>query len=97
MFFGVKRPVFHPQVPFISSGEVINPSGPFGCDSGWRANNGKGCEEYARNKYCKKDGDHYGSGWLPRFGKFKDFADGEGRTALVCPQCGCGRHDFLKV
>ena len=52
--------------------------------------NSNGCEEYGNKKYCKKGGDHYGENWnRKKWGKFEDWADDQGRTALVCPQCGC--------
>merc|ERR1712168_1176417 len=40
-------------------------------------------------KYCKPTGDHYGKNWKSSWGKFEKYADADGRTALVCPQCGC--------
>jgi len=62
------------------------------CDSTWTASNHKtsnpkNCKIYKEKKLC--DGDLYGSGWQTKWGKFKDFADLAGRTALVCPECGC--------
>jgi len=61
------------------------------CDGNWvSGRNTNGCEEYGDKKYCKKGGDHYGENWnLKKWGKFEDWADDHGRTALVCPQCGC--------
>jgi len=62
------------------------------CDENWvSGRNSNGCEEYGdpNNNWCKKDGDHYGSAWKKNWGKFEDWADSRGRTALVCPQCGC--------
>ena len=36
------------------------------------------------------DGNYYGEKWnWEEWGSFEDWADDEGRTALVCPQCGC--------
>jgi len=49
-----------------------------------------GCEEFSSKGLCKKDGDHYGDNW-GKNGTFDDWADAYGRTALVCPQCGCLR------
>jgi len=60
------------------------------CDANWKSGkNTNGCKEYIVNEYCKKDGDHYGSNWATRWGTMEDWADEQGRTALVCPQCGC--------
>merc|ERR1712142_885867 len=61
------------------------------CDGNWvSGRNSNGCEEYGEKKYCKKGGDHYGDDWNhEKWGKFEDWADDQGRTALVCPQCGC--------
>ena len=59
------------------------------CDLGWKAHNGNGCEKYGQSKWCKTDGDHYGSGWKEKWENFEKWADDKGRTALVCPQCGC--------
>jgi len=58
------------------------------CDSAWNSK-GDGCQKFADMKWCKKDGDHYGDNWLKEWGTFEKWADGKGRTALVCPQCGC--------
>ena len=61
----------------------------FNCDENWIAHNDKTCAQYETYNYCKKDGDHYGSAWQDKWGKFEGWADNEGRSALVCPQCGC--------
>jgi len=67
------------------------------CDSSWRAGNHetsdpKTCKIYAEKKYCA--GGTYGSGWLTfLWGKFEDYADDAGRTALICPECGCKDDD----
>ena len=66
-----------------------------GCDSNWTNIADEDCEKYEEKKWCKKDGNHYGSGWdYEKFGTFdnEDWADYEGRIALVCPQCGCGKY-----
>jgi len=65
----------------------------FECDETWtagnsKAHNVKNCETYSDNKYCTKGG-HYGPNWRRKWGTFEKFADDRGRTALVCPQCGC--------
>merc|ERR1712142_1162711 len=63
---------------------------PYNCDPNWKAWNGKTCGFYEQHDYCKKDGDHYGSGWRKgTWGSFEGWSDDKGRTALVCPQCGC--------
>ena len=60
------------------------------CDANWKSSNGKGCKTYEAENYCKKDGDHYGSGWsYHSWGTFERYADSAGRTPLVCPECGC--------
>jgi len=69
------------------------------CDPSWKASNGRGCEDYKNNKWCGRgsasghcQGDCpwlYGSGWKEEWGKFEKYADGQGRSALVCPQCSC--------
>jgi len=71
----------------------------FKCDATWTASNGKGCDKYSdpRLQYCKKDGDHYGEGWnKPKWGTFQKWSDEMGRSALVCPQCGCDGGVTLK-
>jgi len=63
------------------------------CDSTWTASNHrtsypKTCQIYADEKYCANG--TYGSAWRKNsWGTFEDYADLEGRTALVCPECGC--------
>ena len=60
------------------------------CDANWQANNGDGCQQYASKKWCKADGDHYGPEWNSlKLGTFERWADDLGRTAEICPQCGC--------
>jgi len=61
------------------------------CDSTWTAgnhktSNPKTCKVYADRKYCA--GETYGPGWKQKWGTFEDYADSEGKTALVCPECG---------
>jgi len=58
------------------------------CDSTWRSRSGKTCQSYAENRFCTQNGT-YGSGWRKGYGTFENWADSEGRTALVCPECGC--------
>jgi len=67
-----------------------------GCNKDWTAsndnpnnpNNRKNCQRYIDEQWCTKDGGK-GPNW--RWGDFEKYADAEGNTALVCPQCGCGR------
>merc|ERR1712087_114821 len=69
------------------------------CDPSWKASNGRTCEDYENNNWCGRvsasghcHGDCpwlYGSGWKKEWGKFEKYADGQGRSALVCPQCTC--------
>jgi len=63
------------------------------CDQDWRAGNDKvgnpkTCQRYIDEQWCTENGD-YGTAW--RWGSFNDYANVEGQTARVCPQCGCGR------
>ena len=60
------------------------------CDPAWKSWNGNRCKDYKKGKWCKTDGDHYGPNWKKTWGTFKRWADAKGKTALVCPQCGCG-------
>jgi len=57
------------------------------CDSTWRSRDGTTCQRYAENRFCAHG--TYGSGWKESYGTFENWADSEGRTALVCPECGC--------
>jgi len=62
------------------------------CDSNWKARNHKPenpktCKIYAQKAWCANLS--YGDGWNPKWGKFKNYTDHLGRTALVCPECGC--------
>jgi len=62
------------------------------CDENWVAKNGNGCEKYGKNEWCRKDkkgSDYYGRKWKARWRTFEHWMDREGRTARVCPQCGC--------
>ena len=62
----------------------------FKCDANWIAHDGKTCQNYTQELLCKKDGDHYGPNWnRTELGSFQDWSDEKGRTALVCPGCGC--------
>jgi len=77
-----------PSIIFGVSGRRLEGS----CDSTWKASNGKDCETYARRRYCDGHPYHetgYGTGWQSRWGTFEDYADSQGRTALVCRECGC--------
>jgi len=62
------------------------------CDPAWKSWNGNRCKDYKKGKWCKTDGDHYGPNWKKTWGTFKRWADAKGKTALVCPQCGCGQN-----
>lgn len=56
------------------------------CNSQWKDKDGYGCEVYRKNKWCSANGG-YGVNW--NSWKFHSF---KGKTALVCPQCGCTRN-----
>jgi len=64
------------------------------CDENWKAKNHKpskvkNCETYSNEGWCHKDGG-YGPNWnFEDWNNFGKYADAAGRTALVCPQCGC--------
>merc|ERR550539_1740726 len=58
----------------------------FDCDPNFVDRNGIPCNIYSEFDYCTTEG-KYGKSW-PQ-GYFADYADANGRTALVCPQCGC--------
>merc|ERR1719391_1627579 len=61
-------------------------------EENWVAKNGNGCEKYGKNEWCRKDkkgSDYYGRKWKARWRTFEHWMDREGRTARVCPQCGC--------
>jgi len=76
----------------ISAGAVELSSQIIGsCDSNWTASNHKTsnpktCKVYAERKYCADS--TYGPGWKEKWGTFENYADSEGKTALVCPECG---------
>merc|ERR1712087_703825 len=57
---------------------------PVACDSTWTNVQGETCQTYAENGWCANLG-----GGLGDIRRFQDLADFEGRTALVCPECGC--------
>jgi len=57
------------------------------CDPSWTSRTGKTCKDYEVNNWCTKDG-NYGTGWEETFKDF-DYWALNGRSALVCPQCGC--------
>jgi len=80
-----------PKVPGDSSKE-FKLWGLFKCDGEWTSRGRGTCEDYQRNEWCKQNGD-YGDGWiLKTYNLYDDWADTFGRTALVCPQCGCGKY-----
>jgi len=69
------------------------------CDKDWRASDEKTCGDYLEKSFCKRGSErggmsHYGTGWKIEWGTFDKWAShteyGPGRSALVCPQCGCG-------
>ena len=50
---------------------------------------------YEHQGYCNETG--YGPKWnFQKWGTFADDlnVDGNGRTARVCPQCGCGKKEL---
>ena len=47
-------------------------------------------------KWCKKDGDHYVPKVKKMFGKMEGWASEDGRTGLVCPECGCVGGVYVK-
>merc|ERR1712168_1679810 len=64
-----------------------------GCSDDWKAgnhndDNPKTCQRYIEEEWCTKDG-ALGPRWKDHWGSFTDYADVNGNTALVCPQCGC--------
>jgi len=64
-----------------------------GCKKDWTAGNHKAdkpktCQRYIDEQWCTKEG-RYGQRWKSGWGSFEDYADADGNTALVCPQCGC--------
>ena len=71
----------------------------FDCDKHWKSHNGNRCQYYSRKKYCTEDGD-VGPKWnTKKWGPLEGWSDDEGRTALVCPECGCqeGQGVTLKI
>ena len=69
-----------------------------GCDKAWRAGNDKAgnpktCQTYIDKQWCTMEGG-YGTKWNSKWGSFEDYADAEGNTALVCPQCGCSTSKY---
>jgi len=71
------------------------------CDADWKPmwpHGGFDCQRFSDQEWCKKDGDHYGDKWdFLSYGTFDAFPDYKGRTALVCPQCGCQLDDCKEV
>ena len=66
---------------------------PTGCDPSWhvRGEKTQNCDRFAKRKWCKPTGKHYGENWRSGWGKIEEYTDAKGRSALVCPQCGCGK------
>lgn len=58
--------------------------------SDWKSKTGVTCSEYAKLKFCDKEG-HYGPGWSKDFGSFEDWGSSSGRAAPeACCVCGGG-------
>jgi len=58
--------------------------------SDWISKTGVTCSEYAKFKWCDKEG-HYGAGWKKDFGSFEDWGNSAGRGAPeACCVCGGG-------
>jgi len=68
---------------------------PTTCDPGWISNSDSTCKNYEDNNWCTQDGS-YGTGWRKEFDNFQYWADDSGRSALVCPQCGCGKNGAMR-
>jgi len=64
------------------------------CDENWKAGNSKNnapkdCKVYSSKGWCNKHGG-YGPNWdFWDWGNFGKYANKAGKTAMVCPQCGC--------
>ena len=69
----------------------------YGCDANWASSDGHDCDHYRNNDYCNEYWDHYGTEWESHKGKFAGWADARGRSALVCPKCGCGTGTTLSL
>ena len=54
---------------------------------------GDNCQKYIVNEWCSTFGGN-GTGWDESYGTFEDFAV-NGKTAAVCPQCGCGGGNLM--
>jgi len=63
-----------------------------GCNPDFVDNVDDNCATYKIKQYCTSTGD-YGPGWNTRNSPDETFEDyaANGQTALVCPECGCGR------
>ena len=59
------------------------------CNAHFVDSYGDDCMIYAAKGWCTLDGG-YGSTWDSSWGTFEDYANDDGETATVCPQCGCG-------
>jgi len=70
--------------PADPEGRTAVEGAPVACDSTWTNVQGETCQTYAENGWCANLG-----GGLGDIQRFQDLADFEGRTALVCPECGC--------
>jgi len=70
--------------PADPEGRTAVEGAPVACDSTWTNVQGETCQTYAENGWCANLG-----GGLGDIRRFQDLADFEGRTALVCPECGC--------
>merc|ERR1719348_1172931 len=68
------------------------------CDVGWKSKTNKTCCEYETKEWCQRNGE-FGKNWdKQEWGTFDDWANEQGRSALVCPQCGCDpRRQFFMI
>jgi len=86
---------FVEEYNFIENVLALNRGRGTGCFNDWKAgnhrdNNPKTCQRYIEEKWCTEEGD-FGPSWKDKWGSFTDYADANGNTAWVCPQCGCGK------
>ena len=58
------------------------------CNANWADSFGDNCQKYADKDWCSPTGG-YGSEWRAGWGTIENYAV-DGKSAFVCPQCGCG-------
>ena len=58
-----------------------------GCNPNFVDSIDETCEDYINKGYCSSNGG-YGE-WWPYGRTFEQYANANGETASVCPQCGC--------